>query len=488
MLSRLTQRAGGPALRVVAASMLLTACAAGAQNYQPTRLADVPARWSAFSETAPRLVDNGWVASFRSSVLTQLVQDAMAHNRDLRVTAARLAEAQAMARFAGAGGFPSVSATLGGSRTGNGSATSNVDVGLAVNWELDLWGRVRGEAMAAGYEAVAASAIHEAARQSLAAAVAETWIEVNGHARARDIARQEVGVRQALLRGVEDRVAAQAVLAVDANWARAELDRARERQIAAEGDLSNALRVLEVLTGRYPAGRLNAVTGLPQLPGRVPLGLPSQILERRPDIIAAERRVASAFHRLGEAQAARLPRISLSGAMTRSGGSLGAALDPGRLVWTLAGNIIAPLIDGGQRLEAVNIRTAQQAEALALYGAAALTAFREVETAISNEAILRQRLGHLNSAAAQLESAVRSERDRYEAGEAELFRLEEMRVRYYAALRDANAVRVALLRNRVRLHLALGGSFAAPAPAAVVVAPVAAASVTQTVVVASADN
>jgi NodT family efflux transporter outer membrane factor (OMF) lipoprotein len=461
---------GGPATRIVILSMALGACAAGTQEYQPVRLENVPARWAAFAETEPRLIDNGWVASFGSSVLNQLVQEAMNSNRDLRAAAARLTEAQARARQAGAGGYPGAEARLGASRTGNGDVSNNFDVGLRVNWEADLWGRVRGEALAAGYDAIAAEAIHQAARQSLAATVAETWIEVNGHARARDIARQELGARQSLLNNIEQRVVAQAILAVEANWARADVDRARERVAAAEGDLADSLRVLEVLTGRYPSGTLNAVTGLPQLPGRVPVGLPAQMLERRPDIIAAERRVAAAFYRRGEAQAAQLPRISLSADITSSAGTLGAALDPGRVIWTLAGNIIAPLIDGGQRAEEVNIRTARQAEALALYSSAALTAFREVETAIANENTLRRRLGYLNSAANELERAVTSERDRFEAGETDLFRLDEVRVRYYAALRDANNVRVALLRNRVRLHLALGGSFVAPTPV-VVAAP-----------------
>lgn len=449
----------GKAGRALVLALMLGACAEGTSPYQVGRDFTVPARWAAFAQSEPRLEDSGWVASFGSPVLNQLVAEAMAGNRDLRAAAARLAEARAVARQAGLTGWPEVSAGLSGTRTGNGDVTSTVEATMRVAWEADLWGRVQGERLAAGYEAVAQEAIFEAARQSLAAAVAEAWIAANGHARAAQIARQELGARRALLNNIEERVAAQAVLAVEANWARAEVDRARDRLAAAEGEVANAIRVVEVLVGRYPAGRMDIITGLPSLPARVPAGLPAQMLERRPDIIAAERRVAAAFHRQTAAQAARLPRISLSADITSSGGSLGAALDPGRIVWTLVGNVIAPLVDGARLAEDVNIATARQAEALALYGAAALTAFREVETALADEAVLRQRLGLLNSAAGQLESAVTAERERFEAGETELFRLDEARVRYYAALRDANAVRVALLQNRVRLHLALGGSF-----------------------------
>jgi NodT family efflux transporter outer membrane factor (OMF) lipoprotein len=442
----------GPTARVAVLSVMVGACGVQSGPYALNRDFAVPTRWSTFGQSEPRLIDSGWVESFRSPILNQLVHDAMVSNRDLRAAAARLAEAQALSRQAGAVGTPSVELTLGAAARGNGTNREGLVGGLNVSWEADLWGRIQGQRTAAGLDAVRAEAIFEAARQSLAAAVAVAWIDVNGNARALEIARQELRTRQALLNSVEQRIEAQAILAVEGNTARADVARARDRVAAAEVAVANGIRVLEVLTGRYPAGRLNVVTGLPSLPGQVPVGLPAQILERRPDIIAAERRVAAAFYRQGAAQAATMPSLSLSGNITQS-------LDPNSLVWTLVGNLFAPIFDGRRRAEEVNVANARQAEALALYGAQALTAFREVETAIADEQALRRRLTHLNNAVAELESAVATERQRFEAGELEAFRLNDVRVRYFEALRDANAVRVALLRNRVALHLALGGSF-----------------------------
>ena len=452
----------GPVAKAAALSVMLSACAPIGQ-YIASRDFNVPTHWAAFGQSEPRLVDHGWVASFRSGVLNQLVADAMTSNRDLRAAAARLSEAQAIARQSGAAALPTVAldANVGAGRDGDGDTRVGAVGGLGVAWEVDIWGRVQGQRMTAGYEAVAAEAIFNAARQSLAAAVTLAWIDVNGNARALEIARQELAARQALLNSIAQRIEAQETLAVEGNSARADVARARDRVVASEAAVANGLRMLEVLTGRYPSGRLNAVTGLPALPGSVPVGLPAQILERRPDIIAAERRIAAAFHRRGQAKAAQMPAVSLSGNITQRGG------DPSGLVWSLVGNILAPIFDGGRRAEEVNIRTAQQAEALALYGAQALTAFREVETAIADEAALRRRLSHLTTAANELEQAVTTERQRFEAGELEAFRLNDVRVRYFAALRDAHDVRVALLRNRVGLHLALGGSFVTEAPATV---------------------
>ncbi|ATX67115.1 efflux transporter outer membrane subunit [Roseinatronobacter bogoriensis] len=447
-----------PSVKIVILSVMLGACAQPGP-FTTTRDFTVPTQWAAFAQSEPRMVDSGWVASFRSPVLNQLVEDAMKSNRDLRAAAARLSEAQAIARQAGAAAMPTLNADLGLRRDGDGRPEDTASGALRMTWEIDLWGRIQGQRMAAGYEAVAAEAIFEAARQSLAATVALAWIDVNGSARSLQIARQELEARQALLASVEQRIEAQEILAVEGNSARADVARARDRVIAAEAAVANGRRALEVLTGRYPSGRLDVVRGLPSLPGSVPVGLPAQILERRPDIIAAERRVAAAFYRSSEAKAARMPSVSLSGAIT-------SQRDPSRLAWSLVGNIFAPILDGGQRAEQVRVRNAQQQEALALYGARALTAFREVESAIADEAALRRRLSLLNSAASELESAVATERQRFEAGELEAFRLNDVRVRYFEALRDAHTVRVELLRNRVALHLALGGSFVTELPAA----------------------
>lgn len=459
-------------LGVTMSALLLSACGGGVGGAYTGGERDfqVATRWASFAE-APRLVDDGWLRSFDQQQLVALVNEALVNNRDIRVAAARLAEAQARARQAGADAVPSLDASLRGARREN--AADSVDFGLNVSWEADLWGRVSGNRRAAALDALSQAALYEAARQSIAAQVVQAWIAINRNRMLIDVTQREVAQRQQFLNDVQARVAEQATLAVDANRAQADLALARARLAAQRGALPVSVRALEVLLGRYPSGTLETSGRLPTLPPRPNVGLPSQLLERRPDVVAAEREVAAAFYRRSEAQAARLPRLTLSGGLTSSQGSLGAALDPDNIVWNIVGGLIAPILDGGRLQEQVRIATARQAAALASYGNTALTAFREVEDALTAEQALSRELGFLSRAESELRDAISLEEDRYLLGEVVQSVVSDARLSYYNVQRNQIDLQAQLLVNRVRLYLALGGSFTVPAvvadPAAVVV-------------------
>lgn len=451
-------------LGVTMSALLLSACGGGAGVYSGgSPDFQVATRWASFADD-PRLVDDGWLRSFGNSRLVALVNEALANNRDIRIAAARLAEAQARARQAGAEAVPSLDASLQGRSREN--ADDTVGLGLDVSWEADLWGRISGARRAAALDALSQAALYEAARQSIAAQVVQSWIAINRNRMLIDVTQREVAQRQQFLNDVQARVAEQATLAVDANRAQADLALARARLASQRGALPQSIRALEVLLGRYPAGTLETSGRLPPLPPRPAVGLPSQLLERRPDVVAAEREVAAAFYRRSEAQAARLPRLTLSGELTSSEGSLGAALDPDNIVWNIVGGLIAPILDGGRLQEQVRIATARQAAALASYGETALTAFREVENALTAEQALQRELGFLSRAERELRAAISLEEDRYLLGEIVQSIVSDARLSYYNVLRSQIDLQAELLANRVELYLALGGSFAVPASAA----------------------
>jgi NodT family efflux transporter outer membrane factor (OMF) lipoprotein len=455
--------------RVRAALLLATALAAcsntGTGDFSTAPRVPVARNFAAYGAAQPGIVDSGWIHTFRSQILVRLVNEAIANNQDLRAASFRVAEARAIARQSGAPLYPSLTAEVYAPDSGrlevNGQPepTDNFQSRFDIAWEADVWGRLRGRREAAYIDAAAEVAIFEAVRQSLAAEVTSAWIQVAGDSHQLRLAREELSVRSRMLNNVEQRIAAQTLLEVDGNIVRANVARARARVALAEGNLAHSARVLEVLLGRYPSAELRNLGGLPGMPGRVPVGLPSQLLERRPDLVARERRVAAAFHRVREARAARLPVINLTANLVGNGGNLGNSLDPVNIIWTIAGGIIAPLIDGGERAEEVKVRTARQERALAEYGAAALRAFQEVEDALSNEQVLAQREAQLGRAVNELRSAVDFEQQRYEAGEIDLTRVDDALLRYFESQRDLSDARVARLQNRVALHLALGGSF-----------------------------
>lgn len=459
------------AITTLVCVLFAAACVPGqAAKYDPNPNINVPKKWGSYAKSEPVLQDDTWLKSFRSKQLIQLVDEALSNNRDLHAAAARVDESRAIARSVGAGLYPSVSATVGAGRrvpvrSIGPVATTTYDVGLEVAWEADIWGRIRGARAGAALDAIAVSKLYDFVRQSIAAQVVDRWLVIKGDRALVAIARQEVNTRRKVVENITARVQEQALIAADENWAKAELSRAMARRSEANGRLLVSTRALEVLLGRYPGAQFSAAGSLPRLPGRVPVGMPSEILERRPDIAAAERRVAAAYHRSREARAARLPRITLAANLTGTGARLGNALSSDNLVWGLFGGIIAPIVTGG-RLKADEVAAnARQTEALANYGAAALRAFQEVGNAISNEHYLQRQLNHLWRASTELRQAIALEKERYELAEIDIFRLDEARIRFYAVQRDSIATQVALLRNRVQMHLALGGSFVEKLPA-----------------------
>jgi len=151
------------------------------------------------------------------------------------------------------------------------------------------------------------------------------------------------------------------------------------------------MRALELLLGRYPATEIAIAARLPAMPVPVPAGMPSQLLERRPDVFAAERRVAAAFDRVGEARAAQLPRISLTAGGSSVSSDLIELKDTSNPLWSLGANLIAPIYQGGALRAQVEIRTAEQKQAVAEYARAAQRAFGEVEGALAAEVALRER-------------------------------------------------------------------------------------------------
>ncbi|MDH3262485.1 MAG: TolC family protein, partial [Paracoccaceae bacterium] len=305
--------AAKPKGRVRAALLLATALAAcntvGTADFSTAPMVPIARNFAAYHAATPGMVDDGWVHSFRSPVLVRLVNEAIANNQDLRAASFRVAEARAIARQAGAPLYPSLTASVNApesdwvDQNGQPDVGDNVESRIDVAWEADLWGRLRGRREAAYLDAAAEVAVFEGVRQALAAQVASSWIRVAGDAHLLRLAREELSLRSRVLSNVEQRIAAQTLLEVDGNIVRANVARSQARVAQAEGNLARSARVLEVLLGRYPSAELRNLGGLPGMPGAVPVGLPSELLERRPDLVARERTVAAAFNRVREARA-----------------------------------------------------------------------------------------------------------------------------------------------------------------------------------------
>jgi outer membrane protein, multidrug efflux system len=405
-------------------------------------------------------VTEPWLATFRDPQLEAFVREALAQNPDLRVAAARVEQAAGFVKSAGATLYPQVNLLARGG--GTLSDSSGLEgVGIFANWELDLWGRVRAGRESASVQYASAALDAEYARQSLAAFVAKSWFLATEARLQKANAEEMMAASERQLGFAQDRLRVGRGDAYDVALASANLGTFRDSVRSLELASQQAVRALEALAGRYPAAALAVPARLVALPGPVPVGMPSELLERRPDVVAAERRVAAAFYRIEEAKAARLPRISLTAAVTSISSELFVLKERDNPVWSAGASLAAPLYLGGQLQAQVEIRTAEQKQALAEYGRVGARAFGEVENALSIAFALEDREKILAQAVADNARALELANVRYRVGAGDLRAVQQQSLALHAARTALLRVQAERLVQRVNLHLALGGSFTA---------------------------
>ncbi len=460
--------------RLLLLATALVGCAA-----PPPRVADreldlaVPAQWThAAPPVEPPGVTPGpaWWTGFGEPRLDELIELALRDNRDLRAALARLEAAAANRTIAGAESLPQLDATFDPSRSrrvfvgfpfGSGEvpSTTATTMSLALNlrWEIDLWGRVRAGESAAIGDLEAAAADHAGAQLSLVALVCRAWFDVVAAAQQVALAEGTAAAVRATADDVRSRYRRGTRPALDVHQAATNQASAEAAALRRRDELQRARRRLDVLVGRYPSGLVDTAAGLPaSLPG-LPAGLPAELLQRRPDLVAAERRLAAAGCRVDAAKAALYPRLSLTGSAGTTSEELQDLVDQDFRVWSIGANLLQPLFRGGA-LQAEVLRTqARRAEALADYGGAVLQAFAEVEDALASATLLDDRLAAVTRAAGHARQARDLARERWQLGLTDFLAVADGQRLAYEA--DAARIDVERLRidNRIDLFLALGG-------------------------------
>lgn len=454
-----------------AAALALAACAPSLR--EPPRTVDlaVPSAFQAVAaEETGEYADTNWVESFGSPTLTALVNEALAHNRDLRAASARVAQARARARVAGADLWPQIglegqaTQTRQGLRSGAERETEYT-AGLGVTWEADLWGRLASQQRSAALTAEGAAADYAAARLSLAGQVAESWFGLI-------VAQQQLELAQATVETYARseqivRERHQAGLASDLDLSLAISNRQSAEALARQRDqqMRESRRRLEVLLGRYPAAELASGDVLPALPARPAAGVPADVLARRPDLQAEFSRLMSSRFNTAAARRALLPRLTLTGSVADVSSNFSDAFDFKGVLATIIGNLTQPLFQGGRLRANVDLSRAQEDEAVQNYAQTVLIALREVEDALSAETILGNREAALEEAARQAANAERLAELQYTNGLSNILTLLDAQRRNLEAQSQLLDVRQIRMSNRVRLHVALGGSVQ-PAPTA----------------------
>ena len=433
---------------------------------------DIPDEWSG-GDTAEGMVDVAWWKGFGSETLNELIEEGLARNYDLIASVARIDAAAAQAVRAGADLYPNVDAQFNGSRErqvfvglpipGSSDVLINrfTQYGLSLNtvWEVDLWGRVRASKAAAVAEFEAAEVEYEAARLSLAGQTARAFFAVTEADLQVRLAETTVASWRSSSEQVRDRFERGLRSSLDLRLALSNLAAAEAVLEQRKFQRDGLTRQLETLVSRYPRGTLEPAADLPALADPIPSGLPSELLRRRPDLFAAEKRVAAASARVHQAKVTLLPRISL----TASGGTTSDRLEDLTSnkfsVWSIGGNVVQPIFEAGRIVAGIHEAEAFANEAIAVYADTALNAFREVETALSAETTLADRERFLRTNVEQSERAESLALDRYLRGLEDYITVLEAQRRTALARSDLISVRGQRIDNRIDLILALGGGW-----------------------------
>ena len=359
----------------------------------------IPAAWKAAGGAAAPVADR-WLATFDDPALSALVAEALAYNADLRSGGGARRTGGGICRRGQRLALPTVglAATQSGNSGGGGGLNA---VFLNASLELDVWGRLRYGQAAAEAQSAAVTADYAYARQSLAAIVAKAWF---------------VAIEAGLQRAIAQDVAA---LVGVAAAHRAGAAARRQRQRAGGGGSARQCRHLSrhfcgrsnwrasrrcarssCSSAAIPRRRSPSRSNCRRCPRRSPSACRPQLLERRPDVIAAERRVAAAFNRIGEAKAALLPRISLTAGGSTISSDVFVLQDRANPAFSFGANLLAPIYQGGVLRAQVEIRTAEQKQAVAEYARTGQRAFAEVENALAAENTLRDREAILDATSA----------------------------------------------------------------------------------------
>ena len=432
--------------------------------------ATAPEKWSAL----PRIdgaAATGWLGEFSSPELRRLVDRTIEANPSLKAAAARLTQARAETVQAGAALYPEIAGSFAASRqqspagqrfSGLNLINNRFRLPLNVSWEVDLWGWVADQRRAAKARQYAAEEDFHGARLSLAANTVRTAVTLAEAQAQLTLAEENVSTRrmqQAILERQMERGLDPDRAALDVSLGRADLARAEATVQQRRAAVDQSRRALEVLMGGYPAGAERGLGGLPSLKRAVPAGLPSELLLRRPDLRAAERRLESALNLESAAKKAFLPSIRLTGEFGRTSQQTDDLLVPEAAMWSIASNITQSFFQGGRILATVKQTRARYEEQLQTYTNSVLTAFREVETALAADVFLREQAEALARTAQEAERAETLARGQYEKGLTDVLTLLDARQRAFDARSALNAVQAQRLRNRADLHLALGGEF-----------------------------
>ena len=455
----------------VVAAALLGGCAIGPNYERPVVAEPQTFRGQAAAEAAS-LADLPWWEVFQDTILKNLITEALANNYDVRIAAARVQEARAQFVVSRSDLFPSLdygafaarsNTTPGilGTPGGQAPTTSNFYSGtLTMSWELDIWGRIRRSTEAARANLLATEDARRGVWLTLVSDLAQAYFELLALDVRLQIARDSTDAYQGTYNVFADRLREGAASKLETSRAEGALGAAQASIPQLESDIVAKENQISILLGRNPAP---IPRGLPMyaqaVVPTVPAGLPSVLLERRPDLRQAEQQLVGANARVAVAKAEFFPKLSLTALFGTASPEVSALTGGSATIWAVAGMLSGPLLNAGRTLGNYRASVAQWEQAKLLYEQAVLTALREVSDALTLLAKLTESERGQERAVKALEQAVAYATDRYRNGFASYFEVLEAQQQLYPAQNTLAQIRRDRLLAYVQLYKALGGGW-----------------------------
>ena len=448
--------------------LLLGGCALGPDYERPE--IEIPENYVQAVEEGENFANMPWWELFRDPVLQDLIRISLEENQDLGIANSRIEEFRATLGITRADQFPSVDISATGARARNSEnvfpgslvdgTVENYRVSADVFFELDLFGRLRRSTEAARAQLLAVEENRRGITISLVSSVASSYMTLRDLDAQLQIARRTRDVRQESLAIIQARFDKGTVPRLDVNQAEIELAVAAAAVSAAERAVAQTENNLSILLGRNPGNIPRGLALEQQLsPPAVPAGLPSELLQRRPDVLATEAELAAQTARIGIAEAARWPSLSLTGSLGLESDDLSNLNDSGSDFWNAGVNLLAPVFNAGRNKERVAAERARAEQAVFSYEQAVLRAFREVEDSLVAARTYREEYAARQRQVAAARNAAVLSRARYNGGVTSYLEvLDTERSLFNAELSESQTLRL-YFNAVIELYKALGGGW-----------------------------
>ncbi|WP_440875131.1 TolC family protein [Thalassotalea sp. PLHSN55] len=457
-------------LSLLLTTALLAACNSTSEIDEKIRHYNIPAKWQNSAEqlTVEQFnVEHGWLNQIPNQQIKQLVDLALNNNFELKQQAFAVEVQQQELIVAGSALWPSLDLSLRAGRDKNSQENStsrynnNASLGLDLSYELDLWGKLSAADQQANLTLVAQQTSFEQAKQQLVADVVMAWFSVIEAKQLVKLYQQRTDNTQQNLDIIQLGYQRGLNSALDVYLTRNEVANEQSRTSAQKNALVVAIRELELLIGQYPQGLLEVDAKLPLLDSAIPQGLPSELVSRKPELVASWYQLLAQDAALAYAHKQRFPSLTLTASVGQNSEQLSDLLSASSLGWSLMGSLAMPLFNAG-RLEAneekARLQLKQQEQ---IYLDSLHNAFADVENRISEEQSLTERYQMMLTAQQNAMAAETLSFENYLAGLVDYTTVLDAQSRSFDAQSTLIEIKNQLIANRIKLHLALGGDFSA---------------------------